>query len=196
MQTAPRRRMGCLGQLILLAVFAVVLAMGVVGVTNPWIFTVGGHFRIWPEWTGSGQMQGPGGTYRMFVSFHPARGGSRILPSTSVRGSGWICTPSGRTYQVRLGGGAPLAVWRDMNNQPFTLYTYSRGTFSTQHEPPEVRLKGRWNGPNLILNDEGTLTRAFAPDGTLISHPGKPGAGKEITFAETGWWFGDPCPHG
>jgi len=82
--------------------------MGVAAVTNPWIFTVGGHFRLLPEWTGSGVVEGPGGTYRIFVSFIPSRGGSRIL---------------------------------------------------------------------------------------LIAHPGTAaGPGKEITFAETDWWFGDPCP--
>jgi hypothetical protein len=168
--------------------------LGVAAVTNPWIFTVGGHFRLLPEWTGSGQIEGPGGTYRIFVSFYPSRGGSRILPSTSVRGGGYICTPSGRSYQVKLSGGAPLTVWSDMNNKPFTLSTYTRGAFSSQHNPPEVRLKGRWNGPNLVLNDGGTLARAFAPDGSLIPHPGPPGPGKEITFAATDWWFGDPCP--
>ena len=190
----PRKRTGCLGQFILLAVFLAALAVGVAAITHPWIFTVGGHFRLLPQWTGAGQIEGPGGTYRIFVSFYPSRGGSRILPSTSVRGGGFICTPSGRNYQVKLTGGAPLTVWSDMNNKPFTLSTYTRGAFSSQHGPPELRLKGRWNGPNLILNDEGTLARAFAPDGSLIAHPGTPGPGKEITFAETDWWFGDPCP--
>ena len=191
----PRKRTGCLGQLVLLAVFLVALGMGVAAITNPWIFTVGGHFRLLPEWTGSGVVEGPGGTYRIFVSFIPSRGGSRILPSTSVSGSGVICTPAGRSYKVRISGGAPLSVWSDMNNKPFTLNTYTRGAFSTQHDPPKLRLTGRWNGPRLILNDEGTLARAFAPDGTLIAHPGTAaGPGKEITFAETDWWLGDPCP--
>ena len=36
----PRKRTGCLGQLVLLAVFVVALAMGVAAITNPWIFTV------------------------------------------------------------------------------------------------------------------------------------------------------------
>jgi hypothetical protein len=103
-----RKRAGCLGQLILVAVFLAALAMGVAAITNPWIFTVGGHFRLLPEWTGAGQIEGPGGTYRIFVSFYPSRGGSRILPSTSVRGGGFICTPSGRNYQVKLTGGAPF----------------------------------------------------------------------------------------
>ena len=198
MTATARKRTGCLGQLILLAVFVVAVAMGVAAITNPWIFTVGGHFRLLPEWTGSGLIAGPGGNYRIFVSFYPSRGGSRILPSTSVRGSGMICTPAGRNYSVRISGGAPLRVWSDMNNQAFTLNTYTRGVFSTQHDGPKLRLTGRWNGANLILNDGGSLAGAFAPDGGLIAHPVTPaGAGKAITFAETDWWFGDPCPpHG
>jgi hypothetical protein len=106
-----------------------------------------------------------------------------------------ICTPFGRNYSVRISGGAPLRVWSDMNNEPFHLDTYTRGIFSTQHDAPRLRLTGRWNGPNLILNDGGSLAGAFAPDGTLIAHPvTRAGAGKEITFAETDWWFADPCP--
>jgi hypothetical protein len=55
------------------------------------------------------------------------------------------CTPSGRNYSVRLTGGAPARVWSDMDNKPFTLSTYTRGAFSSQHTPPELRLKGRWS---------------------------------------------------
>ena len=64
---------------------------------------------------------------------------------------------------------------------------HTRGAFSSQHGPPELRLKGRWNGPNLTLNEEGTPARAFAPDGSLLAHPGTPGPGKEIAFAENRW---------
>jgi hypothetical protein len=54
-------------------------------------FTVGGHFRVLPFWQGVGDIQGPGGTYRIFVSLQPSNASSYVLPSTSVSGTGWAC---------------------------------------------------------------------------------------------------------
>jgi hypothetical protein len=189
----PRRRLGCLSQLILLGLLLGVVYFGVMAVTNPWIFTVGDRVRLLPSWEGVGDIQGPGGKYRIFVSFQPARGGSRVLPSTSVRGIGWICAPSGRSYQIQVGGGAHEVVWRDMNNRAFGLYTWQRQFWSSTHRPPKLDFTGRWAGPNLVLDDKGTVERAFRPDGSLNPKPGAPGPKQPITFVETHWWFGSPC---
>jgi len=188
-----RRRIGCLGQLILLGLVLSIGAIGLMAVTNPWIFTVGGRLRLLPSWEGVGDVQGPGGTYRIFVSFQPSRGGSRILPSTSVSGTGWICAPSGHSYKIRIGGGAHEVVWRDMNNRDFTLYTWQRTAWSTQHLPPKLDFAGRWVGPNLVMDDKGSTVSAFLADGTLNPHPGARGPKQPITFVETSWWLGSPC---
>lgn len=167
--------------------------VAVVAITNPWIFTVGGRFRALPFWQGVGDIQGPGGKYRIFVSIQPSYASSHVLPSTSVSGSGWICGPSGRSYQIRVGGGAHEVVWRDMNNKSFALYTWQRETWSAKHLPPKLSLVGHWMGPSLVMDDTGTIASAFLQDGSLNPRPGPPGPKRAITFVETPWWFGRPC---
>jgi hypothetical protein len=189
-----RRRIGCLGQFFLLGLLLGVGFIAVVAVTNPWIYTLGGRLRLLPFWQGVGDIQGPGGTYRIFVSFQPGNASSHVLPSTSVSGTGWVCAPSGHDYQIRVGGGAHEVVWRDMNNKSFTLYTWQRGAWSTQHLPPKLNLVGRWVGPNLVMDDKGTTASAFLADGTLNPRPGAPGPNRAVTFVESQWWFGHPCP--
>jgi len=188
-----RRRMGCLGQLILLGLVLTFGLIGVMALTNPWIFTVGGRQRLLPFWAGVGDVQGPGGTYRIFVWFEPSSASSRVLPSTSVRGTGWICAPSGRSYKIKVGGGAHEVVWRDMNNKDFALYTWQRTTWSTQHLPPKLDFAGHWVGPNLVMDDKGSTASAFLADGTLNPRPGTRGSRQPVTFTETSWWFGNPC---
>lgn len=192
--TAPRRRrIGCLGQLIVLGLLAGVGFIALMAVTHPWIFTVGGRLRVLPFWEGAGDIQGPGGRYRIFVSFQPTNSGSRVLPSTSVRGTGWVCAPSGHSYPVRVGGEAHEVVWRNMDNKAFTLYTWQRKAWSSVHLPPKLDFAGHWAGPNLVMEDKGTLASAFLADGSLNPRPGAPGAARAITFVETTWWFGRPC---
>ncbi len=178
---------------MILGLLAGVGFLALMAVTNPWIYTVGGRLRMLPFWSGVGDIQGPGGTYRIFVWFQPSSASSHVLPSTSVEGSGWICAPSGAGYQVRVGGGAHEVVWRDMDDKPFSLYTWQRGTWSPQHLPPKLDFTGRWVGPKLVMEDKGTMASAFLPDGSLNPRPGSRGPTRAITFAETQWWYGRPC---
>ena len=187
-----RTRIGCLGQLILLGLLVGVGVIALMAVTNPWIFTVGGRFRLLPFWEGVGDIQGPGGTYRIFVFFHPDNARSRVLPLTSVSGSGWVCAPSGHSYPVLVGGGTHEVVWRDMDGKPFTLYMYQRHPGSTVHVPPKLDFAGRWVNANLVMDDKGTTMSAFLPDGSLNDRPGAPGPTRAVTFVETRWWF-QPC---
>jgi hypothetical protein len=115
-----------------------------------------------------------------------------VLPLTSVGGSGWVCTPSGRSYRVLVGGGTHQIVWRDMDNKPFTLYAYRRNAGSTQHLPPKLDFVGRWVGPNLVMEDQGTIASAFLADGSLNPRSVGHGPARAVTFVESRWWF-SPC---
>jgi hypothetical protein len=107
-----RRRIGCLGQFILLGLLLGVGFIAVVAVTNPWIYTVGGHLRLLPFW----------------------------------------------------------------------------------QLPPKLNLVGRWVGPNLVMDDKGTIASAFLADGALNPRAGAPGPNRAVTFVESQWWYGHPCP--
>lgn len=192
-----RRRPGCLLQLVGLFLLIGLGWMGVVAVTHPWIYTVGGRVRPLPFWQGVGAMSGPGGAYRLYVSFEPTNSGSKVLPSATINGGGWLCAPGGRDYKVRVYGGSDRMVWRDMDGQRFFLQTWAAKGYSAisgyRHNPPKLQFEGRWDGDGLTMNDKGTLAANFQPDGTLVAKPGPPGASQPIRFTEHDWWVGDPC---
>src|SRR5262249_19070336 len=158
---------GCLSQVVLLGLLIGLGSIALMLITNPWIFTVGGRLRLLPFWEGVGDIQGPGGRYRIYLSIQPSNARSHVLPSTSISGTGWACAPSGHDYPIRVGGGAHEVVWRDMNNEAFSLYTWQRGAWSTEHRPPKLDFAGRWVGPNLVMEDKGTVASAFLEDGSL-----------------------------
>src|SRR3569832_2504942 len=104
MRTKPRR--GCLAGLLQGLVILLVVAGGGWVALNwllyPWIFLVGGQHRLLPLWAGVGTADGPGGRYLIYVSFFPSSTSSRLLPSTSIRGTGYICAPDGKRYAAQV----------------------------------------------------------------------------------------------
>jgi len=129
------------------------------------------------------------------VWFSPRPNGSRVLPGVSILGSGYVCTPRGEVYQLRVTGGAAGRIWNDMDGHSFRLAAYHRAVlwnFSNYETwRPRLSFSGQWVGPDLVMTDDGSLAHAFRPDGSLNDaargtwHP-KTGAAP-ITFKETGW---------
>jgi hypothetical protein len=191
---ARKRGIGCLPGLALIAIAS---ALGFVLIElafQPWIFVVGGRVRLWPAWAGEGVIQSPTGPYRISVWFSPAPSGSRILPSTSVRGSATICTPLGQRYSLKLTGGTPGRIWKDMDGHAFSFSAYNRPiSWFNNDRRPRLSFSGQWVGPNLVMSDNGSIAHAFLPDGTLSAdtsswHP-KAGA-FPLTLTETSLWSG------
>ena len=62
---------------------------------------------------------------------------------------------------------------------------------------PRLTFRGRWQNPDFVANDGGTLSIAFLPDGRLYEGPAKnqPKAreGVPVVFHEVPWttWFSD-----
>jgi hypothetical protein len=78
------------------------------------------------------------------------------------------------------------------------LYAANRPFFAglTGDRRPRLNFSGSWVGPNLQMDDEGTLAQAFLADGTLSPAPG--GAHLKdkavpITFTEISWWWRGSC---
>jgi len=195
----PRRRgclTGCLPQLFGLAVLGVVVVLGVNAIVAPWIYTVGHRTRFYPLWEGWGVAHDAarGGDYDVYLWFSPEPGGSHILPSTNVAGWGTICTPSGKTYPLRVYGSTRGVVRNDMDGRPFSFSLENR-PWNWNFVPdsawlPKLTLAGRWSGDSLAMTDQGTLDAAFLPDGRLNPNPPYvapvAGAGVPITIAEAG----------
>ena len=165
---ARRRRGGCTGCILQCTLVLVLAALGVVAIDAlfaPYIFTMGGSFHPYPWWSGVGKMHTSSGDYAVYVNVFAWRKGQYSSP---LRGSGIVCTPKGETFNMKVYGDIPRRVWSSVEGQPMSLdfmhQTWNYG-FTNDHRP-EFRLHGVWHGPNLVMDDHGSLTRAFLPDGT------------------------------
>jgi hypothetical protein len=194
-----RRGIGCLPSLLLLLVLGPLFVATVDLVFAPWIYSVGGRTRLLPMWAGVGIAQTPSGPYTLHIWFSPTPSGSRILPSTSVRGSGYVCTPSLQRHTFNVRGGTSGQIWKNMDGHAFQLSTYNQPAFSspTGDRRPKLDFSGQWVGPDLKMNDEGSIAQAFLADGSLSSETSSShakGSAIPITFTETTWWwFGGSC---
>lgn len=193
-----RRGLGCLPGLLILLVLGPLLVTAIDLAFAPWIYTVGGRHRLLPAWAGVGVAQSASGPYTIHIWFSPSPSGSRILPSTSVTGSGYVCTPSGKRYTLRVTGGSSERIWNNMDGHAFSFSAYHRPVFAslTGDRRPRLFFSGEWVGANLRMTDEGSIAQAFLADGSLSSAT-RFSRVKEnaipITFTETTWWIGGSC---
>ena len=198
-ETPRRKGMGCLPGLLILLVLGPLLVVAIDLAFAPWIYTVGDRTRLLPVWAGVGFAQTPSGPYKIAVWFSPRPSGSRILPSTSILGSGYVCTPSGKRYTLKVTGGASGRIWKDMDGHEFHLSAYHQPIFYNfaGDRRPRLNFSGSWVGPNLQMNDEGSIALAFQADGSLSAESSVWHAHTNavpITFTETAWWWlGGSC---
>ncbi len=164
----------------------------------PWIYTVGGRTRLLPLWAGVAVAQTPLGRYTIHVWFSPIPSGSHVLASTSVSGTGYVCTPSGKRYSLKVTGGASGRIWKDMDGHAFSFSAYHRPAFAGltggDHRP-KLQFSGQWVGSNLQMSDEGSIAQAFLADGSLSAQnsPRAKDSAIPITFNETTWWIEGSC---
>jgi hypothetical protein len=165
----------CLGRLVDIFLFGSLVVLALYVVIAPWAFFLGGQFHPLAYWQGWGTMHGPSGDYAVFVRLFPnprSRSGL-YLSGPGVRGSGIVCTPRGERYHLRLSGGFTNKLGfrtTDTNGQPFGFtLTQPLNFLSTNYNTRlSFSLHGSWQNPNLVVDDRGTVSRAFNPDGTWI----------------------------
>lgn len=166
---APRRAgHGCIVQVLAALALGVVVVVGIMAVFTPWGFYMGGRFHIIPQWSGWGRMHSNlAGDYALFVSFSPKTG--KGLGPTHVSGNAVLCTPRGETYKLRLGGDFQNPHGIDLQGKTAHLYANRYSTFSGSTDP-SLDFRGKWNNPDLVLDDHGSLNRAFDPGGALVTN--------------------------
>jgi hypothetical protein len=165
------RRLGCLGELMLLMVLMPVAFI----LPNPWALHMGGRFTPLESWQGFGPAQASnGGRYLLYLSlrggyvaytFSKTFGG-RGFPY-SLSGAAELCTESGRTYAFDVEGsvggwlstdGAATSV--DLVDGPRSLGKYV------------VDLPGAWHGPALYLaSPDHFFTELFTARGAIRPLP-------------------------
>jgi hypothetical protein len=105
--------------------------------------------------------------YALLVTFSPKTG--RGLGLTHVSGNAVICTPRGEQYKLRLSGDFQNPHGTDLQGKTAHLYASNYSTFSGR-TAPSLDFRGKWNNPDLVLADGGSLNRAFDPGGKLVTN--------------------------
>jgi hypothetical protein len=166
---APRKAgHGCVVQVLAALVFGVAVLMGIMAVFTPWGFYMGGRFHIIPQWTGWGRMHSNiAGDYAVLMTFSPKTG--RHMGLTHVTGNAWICTPRGEKFNLRLGGDFQNPHGIDLQGKTAHIYASYYSTFNGS-TAPSLDFRGKWNNPDLVLDDGGSLNRAFDPGGALVTN--------------------------
>lgn len=173
MTTVPMRRksgLGCFTQVGLALVLGVVVIFGVIAIVAPWGFYMGGRFHLIPTWEGWGKMHSnsAGGDYVLLMSFSPKTG--KGLGLTHVSGNAWLCTPRGEKFTLSVGGDFEKHMGLDTNGKKASFYMLNRTAshiFGGGSAKPELELRGRWNNPDLVLDDHSSIQRNFDHDAKL-----------------------------
>ena len=194
---------GCLGQLALLLILGVAFVVAVDWIFAPWSFYLGGTFRPLPLWQGRATIHAPSGEYQLSVWMSPERGG-RTYNFPYFSGTGYLCTPRGERYVLQLRASMFEHPGRDTNGKEMLIEVYRRpwnwSFGGTWDHRPRLTLRGRWQNPDLVMNDGGTLAASFLTDGRLDDSP-RPRAASvrdqlPVVFHEVPWttWSADCRP--
>ena len=162
--------LGCLGQLVVVLVLGSVLLVAITGVFYPWAFYLGGKFHIIPMWFGWGTAHAKSGDYVVWVQFEPTPRGSRMYLASNLTGNAYVCTPHGERLAMHLGGSMRKHLNLSTDGEPISLYMnywlLGYGSFIGDHRP-SLEFRGNWRNPNIVMDDSGSIGRAFNADGTV-----------------------------
>ncbi len=169
-----RQRRGCFANLLFVAVFSVVVLYGVIAVTDPWAFHIGGRWTPLLTWRGTGKLLTKSGIeYPLYVTFYPSSHFSQlrmdgVRPTGGVQGSGWLCISPGVTESLELTG-TVYGVWRTTEGSLMGFRLLERKIFDMGQSRGFFDLVGRWRGPELAMDDRGNIGSPFR-SGVRIEH--------------------------
>jgi hypothetical protein len=191
---------GCLTRLVLILVVGVALIVAIDGLFAPWSFYLGGQMHLPPGWQGVGTMHTDTGDYVLYLWMMPQPNGRGSLYNFPYfRGWAYLCTPRGERFPLRLSASMHEHPGTDTNGMAIDISMYWRPwhySFSNE-DRPRLSLRGRWQNPDLVMDDRGSLSRAFLPDGSVYLGPARnqPAAREmlPIVLHEAAWsgWFSD-----
>lgn len=187
----PRKSgVGCLTRLVLIFVLVGAVMWAALWVFAPWGFYMGGRFHWYPSWQGWGRLHSnsAGGDYAIYIYIYPKTG--RGYGTTHVAGTGLLCTPRGERFNLIVGGDFEKHIGRDTNGKTASFYIYNRTLVSRivgNDARPSLELRGKWNNPDLVLDDHSSIQRAFDHNANLYpTHASRPYMGEvsQITLHE------------
>lgn len=167
---APRRKLSGAKQWIV--VFLMLIAVGAlyIGLFS-WGFLLGGSFHLLPYWEGWGKMHSTtAGDYFLYVQVWPStRQLETIIPHTFVQGKGYLCTPKGEHFYLKLSGSMRPHIYLNTVGEPIglSMYNWRAAMPVGQQERPDITIDGRWGQGQIVGNDKATLSQSFLPNGTV-----------------------------
>jgi hypothetical protein len=196
MQLAPqqfprprsKRRIGCLGSLVVFCVVGPLIYLTIQAAFAPWAFYLGGNFHALPMWQGWGRLHAKSGDFPVWIYMYPSSGSRLGYPN--VTGTATVCTPHGERFQLKLYGiflNKHIGLHAD--GQPISIHLHRRPASlgSNVDGRPRLEFRGTWHDPNLVMDDQGSLASAFHPDGRayLGAERNQPPLGEKlpITFS-------------
>jgi hypothetical protein len=167
--TPTKGARGCLLGIVVAIVIAFVFGFGMTAIVSPWGFFMGGHFHAYPQWKGWGRLQSStAGDFVLLLSMVPGTPARHGGPQ--VKGNAVLCTQRGEKYDLTISGefenhfGLDFQgkkVWLGMSSSSFAARNFGGD------RRPKLHLQGKWDNPNLVMDDWGSLSHAFEPDGSL-----------------------------
>jgi hypothetical protein len=146
-----------------------ILVIATIGVFAPWAFYLGGNFHILPYWQGWGKAHAKSGDYFVYVMIEPTSRGSKMYLETNLSGTGYVCTPRGENIRLHLGGGMRKHLNLSTNGEAIHLYMnyWPWNANFINDTRPSLEFRGRWQNPNMVMNDGSSIGRSFEPDGSV-----------------------------
>ena len=162
--STPRRR-GFLRSLFWLIVLGVAVVYAVAAITAPWSFHIGGRSTPFLFWSGAGTLTTQSGTYPIYVSFHPASHFSRLRldglrPTGGVGGTAALCTSRGVTQYLKLTG-TIYNGWSSTDDSLLAFRLLEPRIVNVGQRQGYFNLYGRWQGPELVMDDRGEPGNTF-----------------------------------
>lgn len=170
-QIPVRRRQGggCLAglfKLLGIGIFSLVLFYGVMAITDPWAFHIGGRWTPFLTWHGCGKLLTKDGVeYPLYVSFFPSSHFSQLhreglRPTGGLQGSGWLCTAPGVTQRLQLTG-TIFGGWRTTEGSLMAFRLVEPKIIDVGQGSGFFDLAGRWQGSKLVMDDHRDVPHTF-----------------------------------
>jgi hypothetical protein len=194
--------LGCVGRLIGILALGIAVGSGLVIAINwiftPWAFYLGGQFHVFPLWAGRARAHTASGDYTLYLWMSPTKSG-RLSNYPTFRGWAYLCTPHGERFSLRLNAYMFEHPGTDTNGMDMRVDMYRRRWFWSWSgdQRPRLTLRGKWQNPDLVTTDGGSLSVAFLPDGRLYDGPaGRQPRAREtvpVVIHEVPWVYSPQC---
>jgi hypothetical protein len=156
-----------------LVLVIVALLCAAIVIIGPWPLHIGGQWTPLFTWTGAGTLHTKAGEYPLYVSIYPSSHFSHLhldgqRPTGGLQGMGWLCTSRGEMQQLELSGTIYNA-WRSTDGSLVSLRLLEYRVFKNKPDRGFFDLYGRWQGPQLVMDDRHSSGERFR-SGLTIDH--------------------------